>query len=77
MSSNTASATPHQLPPTVLEILDRLDPEDSMEALQEMFMTYVRCAVKEGVPEDVHDSVCTVYTELRELILAKSKHPKA
>ena len=77
MSTPTASATLRQLPPAVLEILDRLDPEDSMEALQEMFMTYVRHAVKEGVPEDVHDSVCTVYTELRELILAKTKAPEA
>lgn len=77
MSLNTASANPNPLPPEVLTILDRLDPEDAMEALQEMFMTYVRHCIKEGVPEDIHDSVCTVYTELRELILLKSKMPLA
>lgn len=81
---NTATTTPANgaasanLPSQISDNLDTLDPEDALNALHQWFLTYVLHCIADGVPEEMHDSICALYIEMRATLerkkFAKSKN---
>jgi len=59
-------------PDSIFAVLNLLDLDEAAECLHEMFLCYVRSLGAESpASADTHDTMCTVFMTLRQIILER------
>jgi hypothetical protein len=64
----TAASGKRESNDSIFGVLNHLDLNEVEENLHEMFMCYVRSLADQPPLSDTHDSVCTTYEAIRQII---------
>lgn len=48
--------------------LDRIDPDDALNALEEWYSTYIMHCIEDGVPHELHDSIFALHKTFRSVL---------